>query len=691
MAEDFLVYFSELSWSSLHFIRPEWLWTLLPLFVLSLWRWRAKRRSGSWGDYCDAELLPYLLTESSLAERRWPAITLYWIALLTIVALAGPSWQKVPQPLFRDNSSLVILLDLSRSMDSADQKPSRLIRARLKIQDILKLRSEGQTGLVVFAGSAFVVTPLTTDNATIISLINSLDTAMMPVQGSQPDKAIERGIALMQQAGSAHGELLLLTDGVSRSTLGLQMEAAAKVVDAGYRLSIIALGTVDGAPIPLQEGGYLKSDRGEIVIPRLDSEPLQEMANRGGGDFSLLQVDEGDIELILKRLQGASDQTVSKEIEQQQEQWREEGPWLLFLIIPLLALFYRRGYWAIGLFFILPQPQPVYALDWSQTTQWFEEQNLWKNKNQQALDLMQQGEPVEAAKLFDDPKWQAAATYQSGDYARATELYQQLEGIEARYNLGNALAKGKQYPEAIAAYESVLKDAPGHLDAAHNLDELKKLLEQQQPPSPPEESEQDSSEGSNGESEEDKSGSEEDKDGSEDQGDGQSEAGESGKEGSGSDQSSAEDTPHQQGSGERQENKNESSGSSSEQDQGAQESATAADNSENQGASGREEASAAAEQAIENESERGEQDESEPEPASLQAGDEEEIEDGSARSLSGVKERENEPPPQEVEPRSADEQWLRRIPDDPGGLLRRKFQYQYQLESKRTNRSEEAW
>ena len=691
MAEDFLVYFSELSWSSLHFIRPEWLWTLLPLFVLSLWRWRAKRRSGSWGDYCDAELLPYLLTESSLAERRWPAITLYWIALLTIVALAGPSWQKVPQPLFRDNSSLVILLDLSRSMDSADQKPSRLIRARLKIQDILKLRSEGQTGLVVFAGSAFVVTPLTTDNATIISLINSLDTAMMPVQGSQPDKAIERGIALMQQAGSAHGELLLLTDGVSRSTLGLQMEAAAKVVDAGYRLSIIALGTVDGAPIPLQEGGYLKSDRGEIVIPRLDSEPLQEMANRGGGDFSLLQVDEGDIELILKRLQGASDQTVSKEIEQQQEQWREEGPWLLFLIIPLLALFYRRGYWAIGLFFILPQPQPVYALDWSQTTQWFEEQNLWKNKNQQALDLMQQGEPVEAAKLFDDPKWQAAATYQSGDYARATELYQQLEGIEARYNLGNALAKGKQYPEAIAAYESVLKDAPGHLDAAHNLDELKKLLEQQQPPSPPEESEQDSSEGSNGESEEDKSGSEEDKDGSEDQGDGQSEAGESGKEGSGSDQSSAEDTPHQQGSGERQENKDESSGSSSEQDQGAQESATAADNSENQGTSGREEASAAAEQAIENESERGEQDESEPEPASLQAGDEEEIEDGSARSLSGVKERENEPPPQEVEPRSADEQWLRRIPDDPGGLLRRKFQYQYQLESKRTNRSEEAW
>lgn len=691
MAEDFLVYFSELSWSSLHFIRPEWLWTLLPLFVLSLWRWRAKRRSGSWGDYCDAELLPYLLTESSLAERRWPAITLYWIALLTIVALAGPSWQKVPQPLFRDNSSLVILLDLSRSMDSADQKPSRLIRARLKIQDILKLRSEGQTGLVVFAGSAFVVTPLTTDNATIISLINSLDTAMMPVQGSQPDKAIERGIALMQQAGSAHGELLLLTDGVSRSTLGLQMEAAAKVVDAGYRLSIIALGTADGAPIPLQEGGYLKSDRGEIVIPRLDSEPLQEMANRGGGDFSLLQVDEGDIELILKRLQGASDQTVSKEIEQQQEQWREEGPWLLFLIIPLLALFYRRGYWAIGLFFILPQPQPVYALDWSQTTQWFEEQNLWKNKNQQALDLMQQGEPVEAAKLFDDPKWQAAATYQSGDYARTTELYQQLEGIEARYNLGNALAKGKQYPEAIAAYESVLKDAPGHLDAAHNLDELKKLLEQQQPPSPPEESEQDSSEGSNGESEEDKSGSEEDKDGSEDQGDGQSEAGESGKEGSGSDQSSAEDTPHQQGSGERQENKNESSGSSSEQDQGAQESATAADNSENQGASGREEASAAAEQAIENESERGEQDESEPEPASLQAGDEEEIEDGSARSLSGVKERENEPPPQEVEPRSADEQWLRRIPDDPGGLLRRKFQYQYQLESKRTNRSEEAW
>ena len=116
---------------------------------------------------CDAELLPYLLQEKAVNQSRWPLTTGAIAALLVIIALAGPTWQRVPSPVFRNESALVIALDLSRSMDAEDIKPSRLIRARYKIADILKQRKDGQTALLVYAGDAFTVTPLTDDTETI--------------------------------------------------------------------------------------------------------------------------------------------------------------------------------------------------------------------------------------------------------------------------------------------------------------------------------------------------------------------------------------------------------------------------------------------------------------------------------------------------------------------------------------------
>jgi len=198
--------------SNFHFLRPEWFLALLPLLLLLFWLARRRLRSRSWQAVCDPELLPHLLLGHSVRRANWPIWLLLVGLLLMVLALSGPVWKRQPQPLFRQQSALVILFDLSRSMEVADLRPSRFLRARLKIADLLRQREEGQTALIVFAADAFTVTPLTEDRHTIESLLESLDPELMPVQGSNLTRAIRRGAELLQQAGLQRGRLLLVTD-----------------------------------------------------------------------------------------------------------------------------------------------------------------------------------------------------------------------------------------------------------------------------------------------------------------------------------------------------------------------------------------------------------------------------------------------------------------------------------------------
>ena len=138
-----------------HFLRPLWLLALPAVALLVIGLLHAKRSSRSWAAVCDAPLLPFVLAGQREAPRRSLAPWLVGIAgSLLVIALAGPTWERLPQPVFRDQSALVIALDLSRSMDAADVKPSRLIRARQKITDILRTRQTGQTALLVYVGEA---------------------------------------------------------------------------------------------------------------------------------------------------------------------------------------------------------------------------------------------------------------------------------------------------------------------------------------------------------------------------------------------------------------------------------------------------------------------------------------------------------------------------------------------------------
>jgi len=127
-----------------HFIRPYGLWMLLPwVLIIVLFRWR-KRTQGQWSSVCDDELLPFVLEQKPAGKHQSHLLLGSLASLLAILALVGPSWQRLPSPVFRNTAALVIALDLSRSMNVMDIKPSRLIRARFKIIDILKQRKMGK-------------------------------------------------------------------------------------------------------------------------------------------------------------------------------------------------------------------------------------------------------------------------------------------------------------------------------------------------------------------------------------------------------------------------------------------------------------------------------------------------------------------------------------------------------------------
>ena len=207
----------EFNLTNFHFLRPEWFFALIPLFILAALLLRRKLFSRNWQSIIDPKLTPYVLIGKAGKQSYWPVSLLVITGVIAIIAEAGPVWQRLPQPVFKQQSAMVIALDLSSSMDAEDVKPSRLQRAQFKLRDLLALRREGQTALIVYANAAFTVTPLTDDTNTIISMVPSLSTSMLPAQGNDTEAALNKAVELLKNASVNNGDILLITDDINNS------------------------------------------------------------------------------------------------------------------------------------------------------------------------------------------------------------------------------------------------------------------------------------------------------------------------------------------------------------------------------------------------------------------------------------------------------------------------------------------
>ena len=449
-----------------HFLRPAW-WLVLPLLLaLVWWAMRARGRGGVWSRVCDAALLPFIVEGGAVALKSRVGWLLAGAGALAVVALAGPVWDRQPTPVFRSEGALVIVLDLSASMMSADIKPTRLDRARFKVADILRARKTGQTALVVFAAQAFVVTPLTNDVQTLAAHLQVLDPSIMPSQGSEPAAALELADKLLTQGGLPNGHILLITDGADEAAMGRARDAAAA---ASYTLSVLGMGTPDGAPVPDASGDFIKGANGALVMSHLDVASLKALAGDGRGVYLDSRADDGDVNALAHYLDDDHAARAERLEKLATSQWHEVGPWLLLPLLPLAALAFRRGVLMLMAALLCGAAAPQTArADW------------WRTPDQAGQAAFEQQDYPGAAEAFQDPTWRAAARYRAGDFAGASEDLKNKDNALAHYNRGNALARQGQLAEALAAYDAALKLAPADADAHYNRELVAKALKQQE-------------------------------------------------------------------------------------------------------------------------------------------------------------------------------------------------------------------
>jgi Ca-activated chloride channel family protein len=606
--------------SQFHFLRPWWLLLLLPVAWLG-WQWARRPWSASWwSSLCDEALLPHVVVPPAQAavRRAWPV---YLAGTLASLALAGPVWERAPQPVYRDQAALVILLDLSSSMLTADLAPNRLERARFRVLDILEQRQAGQTALIAYAADAFTVTPLTTDAATLRAQLSALEPAIMPRQGSDVPAALEAGMNLLRQAGFTAGDLLLLSDGVPEGQLDA---AVALAQESGFRISAIGLGTAAGGPVPKAGGGFMTREDGALVFSRLEDAGLRTLTERTGGTYLLTTATGGEVPTLLAFFsrQGQSRDAVAS--DETAERWQERGPWLLPPLMLMAALAFRRGLLLVLPLTFMSLSLGVLAPREAQA-EWF------RTPDQQATEAFEAGRYDEAAGLFTDPLWQATARYREGRHPAVLDSLEGQTSPDAQFIRGNALARLGEYAGAVEAYESALQQRAEFADAKANLELVRAALEAQRQAD--EEKRKEEEREKQSEKQESSQG-EQDQQGDEGK-DGEAEQGESGKE--------AGDAEASQ-TGERE----------------------AGENQQGQRQQSSEDAS------------RNKADSSgfdETDPAEIRPGEDEAPEAGAG----------------DAEQALATEQWLRQVPDDPGGLLRRKFLYQYQQREGRREESGEPW
>ena len=434
--------FDALPYTGLHFLRPLWLCGLLALPLLA-WLWKRRAAKASvWRQNVDVHLLPYLLERGAAQRARWGMGAALLGLALALIALAGPAWRQVEQPLWQTKAPLVIALDLSSATLAGDLPPSRLAQARAKIAQLLQQRQGGQVALVAYAEQAYTVAPLTDDAANIALFLDALEPDVMPEDGSRASAAIAWSQKLLKQAGFGGGDILLLTGDVDADARNVAAASAA----AGYRVSVLGLGSPAGA-------AYRKPD-GSIGQAKLESALLQGVASAGGGSFETVQPDARDLDAlgVLDPVQAGARATRGEK----RAAWQDEGFWLLPPLLLIAAFAFRRGGVLAVLALCLWLPlAPAHA----------QEGSLWRRADQQAHARMQQGQQA----------------YRKGDFAAASQAYSGVNSANGAYNLGNALAKAGKYEDAIDAYDRALKQQPGMADAIANRDAVRRAMQRKPP------------------------------------------------------------------------------------------------------------------------------------------------------------------------------------------------------------------
>jgi len=458
-----------------HFLRPAWALAIIPWLVINQVQNRREASKASFGGIIAPHLLEHLRLQRF--ESRWfnPVSVTRVITLLLLLVLMGPTWRQQPSPLSQDEAALVILLDVSASMQQSDVQPSRLERAKQKIGDLLALRPDKKAALIVYAGSAHTVLSLTADQDILKQYLAAIKPAIMPRAG----KFLEYGLPLVTSVLSESGApatVVLFTDGLGADSTG-EFEPYFK--SSGNQLLVVGVGTEE------QEEG----------LAPLERRSLEQLAAASGGSYVDLTVDDSDVHRLNRKID--SHYVV---LEDSALPWLDSGYLLVFPAMALFLLWFRRGWTLNWAWLAIPlvlqgspaiveaqeEPQPAQAqapenVDTNQADgwpaiQWFA--NLWLTGDQQGRLLMQTGDYHAAATRFEEPMWKGLAYYYAEDFMLAAEYFSRSDSDDALFNQANARAHARDYVRAVNRYDQLLARTPNYPGARQNRDRVQALIDE---------------------------------------------------------------------------------------------------------------------------------------------------------------------------------------------------------------------
>ncbi|WXL24406.1 VWA domain-containing protein [Ectopseudomonas mendocina] len=448
-----------------HWQRPFWL-LLLPLLSYLLWRlWHLKKRTGRWQALLPAAFHATLLSTQTGRQSRlpWYALCLAW--LLALLALMGPSWERIEQSSPKPANPLVVMIEMTPDMLASDASPNRLEQAKRKLLDLLEARPDSQTAVIVYAGSAHTVVPLSDDLATSRNLLDAMTPTIMPKPGKRADLAVAKALQLLEQGSQGNGRLLIITSALTQAE---EQGISQALSGNSNRLNILGVGSPEGAPILLEDGSFMKDSQGAIIMPRLDNAGLSSFASKVGARYQRATLDESDLHTLGLFDSGRSIREDNQMVRL--EAWADHSHWLLLALLLIAACGARRG-WLLCLPLLLCLPQNSYAFSFT---------DLWLRPDQQGQRLLEAQKPKEAAERFSDPRWQGNALYQAGDYAAAAERFAHGDSAADHYNRGNALARSNELEAAIEAYDQALEIQPDFPQASKNKALIEQLMQQSQ-------------------------------------------------------------------------------------------------------------------------------------------------------------------------------------------------------------------
>ena len=458
----------------------HWLW-LLPLcagVLVMAWRLKRRRLHMFGGEKVQA---------LSRSRGVLKAGMILLAVLFMVIGLARPRWGFQWKDLPTGGHDIVVVLDLSTSMLATDIKPNRLARAKWELMDLLKILEGDRMGLVAFAGVAFVHSPLTVDYRMAELFVRELDFQQMPVQGTRIGDGLQKALDTLEKAGQSDAQgksIILITDGEDQESDPMKVAQLAK--EKGIRIFPIGIGALEGAPIPLPEGGFKKDAQGQVVVSKLDEETLQQIASLTGGMY--VRSTSGDLDLEVIYRKGIRAQDAEGEAkETRMKVWHERYQWfvllaLLLLVGEVLAGEYRRlavllclaGFWG---------EKPLQA-NGRKGVQAYENQEYEKaaqhfldakiSDPQNMIHSYNYGVSAFKNQQFD----QAAQNFQDVAQGQNQDLAQ-----KALYNLGNTLVAKGDLKGAQAAYEQVLKLNPEDQQAKENKAWVEKKLKEKPPSS----------------------------------------------------------------------------------------------------------------------------------------------------------------------------------------------------------------